>query len=79
MHAAGKVLLGILLVIASAWWILQGAQMYLGGHLTTNRGIADLVTVLDGIVPVLVFLLGIFIVWLEMDELKINKEIKKRK
>lgn len=74
MRAEGKVLAGIILVVASTWWILQGSQMYIG-----RSGVADLKTVINGIVPALVFLLGIFVVWLEFDEMKIEKEIKRRK
>jgi alkylation response protein AidB-like acyl-CoA dehydrogenase len=74
MHAAAKVLIGVVLVVASAWWILQGSKMYIG-----RSAVADLITVVNGIIPVLVFLLGIFIVWLEMDEMKVEKEIRKRK
>lgn len=33
--------------------------------------------VVMGIVPAMVFLLGLFIVWLELDELKIEKELAK--
>ena len=79
MHAAAKVLIGIVLVVASVWWILQGADQYLGNWTSHRRGVADFVTVLDGILPVLIFLLGIFIVWLEVDEMKVEKEIRKRK
>lgn len=80
MQAAGKVIVGIILVVASAWWIVQGSTMYstmIFGH--THSGIQDLITVVNGAVPVLVFLLGIFIVWLEMDEMKVEKELKRRK
>lgn len=79
MQAAGKVIVGIILVVASAWWIIQGADRYLGTWTSHHRGIADLITVLDGVVPVLLFLLGIFIVWLEMDEMKVEKELRRRK
>jgi len=34
------------------------------------------ITVVKGIVPAFVFLLGLFIVWLELDELRIEKELK---
>lgn len=74
MQAAGKVLVGIILVVASAWWVIQGSRMYIG-----RSGFQDFVTVVNGAVPVLVFLLGLFIVWLEMDEMKVEKELKKRK
>jgi len=68
----GKLIVGIILVVASAWWILKGSLSVLG-----RSGIADLITILNGAIPVIVFLLGIFIVWLELDELKIEKELAK--
>jgi len=74
MQAAGKVLVGVILVVASAWWIIQGSAMYL-----RRSGVQDFITVFNGAVPVLVFLLGIFIVWLEIDEMKVERELKKRK
>lgn len=74
MQAVGKVLIGIVLVLGSAWWLVQGSRMYIG-----RSGFQDFITVVNGAVPVLVFLLGLFIVWLEIDEMKIEKELKKRK
>jgi uncharacterized membrane protein YwzB len=80
MQAAVKVLIGIVLVIASVWWIIQGSTQYSATIFgITHSGIQDLITVLNGAIPVLIFLLGIFIVWLEIDEMKIEKELKKRK
>ncbi len=60
------------MVIGSAWWVLSGSSQYIG-----RSGISDFVTVLNGALPPLVFLLGLFIVWLEYDELKIERELKK--
>ncbi|MEM5802210.1 MAG: hypothetical protein QXQ18_02380 [Candidatus Aenigmatarchaeota archaeon] len=72
MHPVGKILIGILLLIGSAWWVLQGSAQYLG-----RSGVSDFVTVLNGALPPLVFLIGLFIVWLEYDELKIERELRK--
>jgi hypothetical protein len=71
LHIVAKIIIGIILVIGSAWWIAQGSKAYIG-----RSGIEDLITVINGAVPVLVFLLGLFIVWLELDELKIERELK---
>jgi preprotein translocase subunit SecG len=71
LHIVAKIIIGILLVIGSAWWIAQGSQAFIG-----RSGIADLITVINGALPVLVFVLGIFIVWLELDELRIERELK---
>ena len=71
MHIVAKIIIGILLVIGSAWWVAQGSQAFIA-----RSGIADLITVINGALPVLVFVLGIFIVWLELDELRIERELK---
>jgi len=71
LHPIGKILIGAILVIGSVWWVLQGSLQYTG-----HSGLSDLRTVLNGIIPPLVFLVGIFIVWLELDELRIEKELK---
>lgn len=71
MHPIVKILLGAILVVGSVWWVLQGSLEY-----TRHSGLADLRTVLNGMVPPLVFLLGIFVIWLELDELRIEKELK---
>lgn len=59
-----KIIGGIILIVASVWWIAR-------------FGWKDFLTVLNGAIPPLVFLLGVFIVWLEVDELKIERELKK--
>jgi hypothetical protein len=71
LHPIVKIIIGVLLVIGSVWWIAQGSQTYIA-----RSGIADLITVVNGALPVLVFLLGLFIVWLELDELKIERELR---
>jgi hypothetical protein len=71
LHPIVKIIIGVLLVIGSVWWIAQGSQAYIA-----RSGIADLITVVNGALPVLVFLLGLFIVWLELDELKIERELR---
>jgi len=72
MHPLAKVFLGIILILASIWWVWKGSM-----EIIDRPGIEDLITVLNGAVPPLVFLLGVFIVWLEYDEWKIEQELKK--
>jgi chromate transport protein ChrA len=35
------------------------------------------IAVVQGVVPIMLILIGLFIIWLETDELKAEKEIKK--
>lgn len=60
---------GIILVVASVWWVAQGSATYLG-----RSGLSDLITVINGVVPALLFIVGLFVVWLELDELKAGKK-----
>jgi hypothetical protein len=73
LHPLFKIILGAILVIASAWWVLQGGRFSVNN--VSHSSFQDFVTVVNGALPPLVFLLGIFIVWLELDELKIEKEL----
>jgi len=71
MHPIIKILLGAILLFGGVWWILQGSLQYMG-----RSGIEDLKTVLNGVLPPFFILIGLFIIWLELDELKIEKELK---
>lgn len=69
-----KLIVGAILVVGSIWWVLQGSEQILG-----RSGVQDLMTILNGFIPALVFLIGLFVVWLELDELRIEKELSGRK
>jgi len=63
MHAIIKILIGAILLIGAVFYIyndLYGAQ-------------SDLLTVINGILPAFVGLIGLFIIWLELDELKLKR------
>lgn len=64
MHPLAKIIVGIILIVGSVWWIARMAWQ-------------DFLVVLNGAIPPFVFLLGVFIVWLEIDEWKIERELKK--
>ena len=72
MHPILKVIIGVILVLAPIYNIWNEPLRASYG-LNPKR---DLVQVIDGIVPVLVIILGLFMIWLEMDELRIEKELK---
>ncbi|MEM7825244.1 MAG: hypothetical protein QW412_00085 [Candidatus Aenigmatarchaeota archaeon] len=65
-----KILFGMVLIAISIYYIIEGIPGYF------EPGLPALLTVIKGIVPLGVLLLGIFIVWLEWDELRIEKELK---
>jgi hypothetical protein len=72
MQPIGKMLLGVILVLASIYYIAYGLPM-----LNLKPAWPDLLTLLNGAIPLLVLLIGVFIVWLEWDEWKIEKELAK--
>ena len=69
-----KIIIGAILVVGSVWWVLKGSMLYLG-----RSGVDDFITIINGGLPPLIFLIGLFVVWLELDELRIEKELSGRK
>lgn len=67
MHALIKVLLGAVLLVGSVFYIYSNQY----GALT------DFLTVINGTVPAFLALIGVFIIWLELDEWKIKRQMKK--
>ncbi|MFH7860870.1 MAG: hypothetical protein QW602_02630 [Candidatus Aenigmatarchaeota archaeon] len=70
MHPIAKIIIGLVLIAASIYYIINGVPGYF------EPGWPALLTVLKGVIPLGVLLIGVFIVWLEWDELRIEKEIK---
>jgi len=71
MCAIVKILIGAILMIASVWWVFQGS-----GQLIHRSYVNDLITLLNAGIPIAVFVIGLFVLWLELDELRIEKELK---
>jgi len=69
MHPIIKILFGAILLISSIWYIYTNQYGAWG----------DFLTVVNGLVPPFIALIGVFIIWLELDELKIGKEIRAEK
>jgi len=71
MHPLAKAFIGVLIVVASVYYIFAGIPGYL------RPALPDVITVLNGAIPLFLILLGVFIAWLEWDEWKIEKELEK--
>lgn len=72
MHAIIKILFGAALLIGSISYIYTDQYGAWG----------DFLTVVNGIVPAFVAILGLFVIWLELDDLKVKRKSpakKKRK
>ncbi len=72
MQPIAKMIIGVILVIASLYYIIYGLPSY-----NIKPAWHDLLTVLNGAIPILVLLIGVFIVWLEWDEWKVERELAK--
>lgn len=66
-----KIIIGVILIVASIWWLIQGSS-FIG-----RSGITDLIALLNGGIPPFLILIGLLIVWLEWDSFKIQKELSK--
>lgn len=78
MHPLIKVLIGVvLLVVPLALYtydfVSEKPLTLFGGSVPL---LSSLKTVLLGSIPLFVMLIGLFIVWLELDEWRIEKELK---
>lgn len=85
MHPAIKLLIGIILLVVPlgfyAYEFMYGEQFSVFGFRVYL--LKSLWTVLQGIIPPFLIVIGLFIIWLELDEWRIEKELrveeKKRK
>ena len=82
MNTYTKLLIGVLLLVVPlgmyAYELLNGpAQGIMLPVVGTVYLWRSLITLIVGFLPGFVFLIGLFIVWLELDELRIEMELKK--
>ena len=75
MHPIIKVLFGAILLIGAIAYMYMNFDPLERGY----GSLKSLYIVLNGLVPPFIALLGLFIVWLELDEMKISREMKSRK
>lgn len=71
MGPIGKIIIGAILIIGSVYYVATNPL-----NLTPSAW-AAFKTVIHGIIPPFVFLVGLFIVWLELDELRIERELRR--
>jgi len=78
MNAAAKLLVGLIFIAIGLGLFIDSVYPILGtvGTLGINW-FNNFITVLTGIIPAFLILLGLFVVWLEVDEMKAEKELRK--
>lgn len=81
MHPAGKIIIGLILIIIGLGLFVDSVVPLSGVAGTTIGGIVinwfdNFIVVLTGAIPILLIIIGLFVVWLEADELKSRKELQ---
>jgi hypothetical protein len=73
MHPALKILFGFV-------FIALGLGLFVDSIMPTSitgvQWVSNFIIVFTGIIPPFLIMIGLFVVWLEIDELKVQKEIK---
>lgn len=75
MHAAVKILIGLIIIAAGFGLFVDSVY----DNRWTGVSVSwwhNFLVVVTGVIPALLILAGLFVVWLEADELKAEKEIK---
>ena len=79
MHPAVKVVIGLVIILVGLGLFVDSIpELGVGGYTGINW-LSNSIIVVTGCIPIFLILVGLFVVWLEIDELKAQKEIKKKK
>ncbi len=73
MHPALKILIGFVFIAIGLGLFVDSLMP---NPITGIQWITNFVIVLTGFIPAFLILIGLFVVWLEVDELKVQKEIE---
>ena len=73
MHAALKILLGFVFIAVGLGLFVDSIMP---NPITGVQWVTNFIILLTGFIPPFLILIGLFVVWLEVDELKVQKEIQ---
>lgn len=78
MHAAVKIIIGLIFILIGLGLFVDSVYPLFGGTALCPvcAWLDNFIIVVTGVIPILLILLGLFIVWLEADELKTAKEFE---
>ena len=74
MHPAAKVVIGLILILIGLGLFMDSVTPLFR---TGVEWLTNFIIVLTGVIPIFLIVLGLFVVWLEVDELRAQKELKK--
>jgi len=73
MHPAVKILLGFVFIAIGLGLFVDSIMP---NPITGVEWVTNFIIVLTGLIPAFLILIGLFVVWLEIDEMKVQKEIE---
>jgi len=77
MHAALKVLIGLILIAIGLGLFVDEISPILGTNAWIPGGwLTNFIIVVTGVIPAFLILVGLFVVWLEIDEIKAERELR---
>lgn len=76
MHPAAKIIIGLIMIIIGLGLFVDSV-IPISGELGSFGidWLSNFLVVLTGVIPIFLILIGLFVVWLESDELKSRKEL----
>ena len=75
MHAAAKILIGLIILAIGFGLFADSPSLGMWQSLTGVNWWNNFIITLTGVIPALLILIGVFVVWLEADELSAEKEM----
>ena len=76
MGAAVKIVIGLIIIAAGFGLFIDSPSLGVWNSLTGINWWNNFIITLTGVIPAILILAGIFVVWLEADELKFSKEFE---
>jgi predicted membrane protein len=76
MHASIKVLIGLILIGIGLGLFVDSISPQITTRFFYGDWLQNFVIVLTGVIPAFFILIGLFVVWLEIDEIKAERELK---
>jgi len=77
MGAAAKVVIGLILLVIGFGLFADSPGLSFWKSVTGIDWLGSFITLLAGLIPIFLILLGLLVVWLEVDEMKMDKELKR--
>ena len=72
---AGKMVLGIILLLVGLWLLIPGIT--LSGYMS-GAWLSEFIALIKGIIPPILIFLGFILVWIESEELKVAKPSRRK-